>query len=312
MVKRKIEPLLRGDSIGIVAPAGVVHKPSIEAGIKFLKEQGFRIKLGDHVYSREGYLAGSDEQRADDLNKMLADNEIKAVFCARGGYGSVRILPYMDLKSFSGNPKIIMGFSDITVLLLHVLNKTQTVTFHGPVVSKLNADSPPETVECMLEVLRGDIDVDLARFLPEDQPVRVLRHGNATGCLMGGCLSMLQTVVGTDLQINLKNKILFWEEVGEQVYRIDRMIDHLSRAGFFDNLKGMIIGKLTGCFKNQKTDEERFLGIISKYFGSYDYPIIYNLPIGHSKLQLTLPEGGTCYLNTRKSEVIINSGLKKP
>jgi muramoyltetrapeptide carboxypeptidase len=298
--------LYTGATIGVVAPAGPVQRKSVDTGIAFLREAGFNIVAGKYLYRREGYLAGSDEMRAEDLNRMLADPDVDAVFCARGGYGSGRILHYIEPELLTGNPKIIMGFSDITVLLLHVLRQANTVTYHGPVVSKLHRDTPPETVKCMLGVLKQEFPLNLMNMLSEGTTVNVFRHGTGSGPLMGGCLSLLQTLAGTELAMDMRGKILFWEEVGEKLYRIDRMLNHLSRAGCFEGLNGVIVGKLVACMFRLKGEQKRFLDLLETYFGGHSYPVIYDVPIGHTKLQLTLPEGGYCHMDTAAQRLILD------
>ncbi|OGL43319.1 MAG: hypothetical protein A2161_01625 [Candidatus Schekmanbacteria bacterium RBG_13_48_7] len=236
---------------------------------------------------------------------MMADPEVNAIFCARGGYGSARILPYIDLNLFSRNPKIILGFSDITILLLCILKSANIVTFHGPMVSKLGSNCHAQNIKCLIKILSNTKTVNLSDYIPADYSIDVFRHGQGSGFLVGGCLSLLQTCLGTDLNIDLKGKILFWEEVGEKVYRLDRMIEHLYRAGCFKELSGMIIGKLSLCFSDRKNDKQRFFQLLSKYFGEYKYPILYNVPIGHTILQMTLPEGSYCQIDTTGPNIII-------
>jgi muramoyltetrapeptide carboxypeptidase len=264
------------------------------------------VKKGKSLYRRQGYLAGSDKLRGEDLNMMIRDPDVEAIFFARGGYGSARILPYLDLNTLEQNPKILMGFSDLTILLLHVLQSGQLVTFHGPMVSKFGVDCPPETVDCMLRVLAGEFPLDLLTLLPEHAHVKIFRHGQSSGPLVGGCLSLLQTMTGTGLEMDMSGKILFWEEVGEKLYRIDRMLNHLSRTGCFNNLNGMIIGKLAQCVSNRKGEKKRYQDLLAHYFADYSYPILYDVPIGHTKYQLTLPQGGYCHIDTFGKRIIID------
>ena len=221
--KRVIKPpkLRPGDLIGVISPAGPLHKKELRSGLKAIESAGFKVRLGPHVYQHRGYLAGEDLARLSDLHDMFRDPEIQAIFCARGGYGSLRLLDKIDYDLIKENPKILVGYSDITALLMAIYKETGLITFHGPMVRELNQ--------------RGEDNWrHLLNLISLNQPLKVslkqgsaLRTGKATGPLLGGNLSMICHLVGTPFLPSLDDCILFLEEKGEPLYRLDRMMTHL-------------------------------------------------------------------------------------
>ena len=216
-------PRLRpGDQIGVISPAGPVNRSDLQPGLRLLESSGFRVLVAPHVYNRRGYLAGDDEARLADLHAMFQDKDIKAIFCARGGYGSLRLLSKIRYDLIKESPKIFVGYSDITALLMAIYKKTGLVTFHGPMFRELALRSQ-ENWESLLGLLSSKQLVKLS--LTEGS---AFINGRATGPLIGGNLSLICHLLGTPFFPSLDGCILFIEEKGEALYRLDRMITHLA------------------------------------------------------------------------------------
>ena len=239
-----IPPSLRkGDTIGVVCPAGHMPKSRMRTCFKVLRDEwGFRVIEGKTLGTGDGYFSGTDEERAADLQHMLDDDAVDAILCARGGYGVGRIIDQLDLTSFRKRPKWLIGFSDITVLHAHLLSKCGVATIHGPMASAFAAGGwRKPSVQSLHRALRGlktDLRVDA-------HPLN--RPGTASGVLFGGNLSLLAHLVGTPSEVDLKGKILFIEDVGELLYNIDRMMYQLHRSGRLAGLAGLIVGGFTEC-----------------------------------------------------------------
>ena len=274
-------PRLRpGDLIGIISPAGPVDESELKPDLELLESSGFRIHIAPHVYDRQGYLAGDDEARLSDLHGMFQDRKTKAIFCARGGYGTLRLLDRIDYDLIRENPKIIVGYSDITALLMAITKKTGLVTFHGPMVRGLSA-------------LNDNSRESLFNLISSDQPVSFrpmagnpLISGSATGPLIGGNLSLICYVVGTPFLPSLEGCILFIEDKGEPLYRIDRMLTHLSLAGQLKRIAGLIGGEFIECGDPSAVDD-----LLNTTASELKIPLITGFPIGHGLKNRALPLG---------------------
>jgi len=270
-----------GDSIAIIAPAGPVEPSELHPVMERLRMMGFNLLPAPHLYERKEYLAGEDIFRLEDLHSAFSNKETKAIFCARGGYGTLRILPKIRFSSIRKNPKILVGYSDITSLLLSVHKKTGLVTFHGPMIR----DSQKN----------GGANLDaLIHLLSSDQPFsfdlengRVLRQGSAVGNVIGGNLSLICHLAGTKYMPDAKGAILFIEDTGEAVYRIDRMLTHLKLCGFLKGLRGIISGRFEDCGEPAMIDS-----VLLDAVSEYHYPVVAGVPIGHGEKNLPLPVGG--------------------
>ncbi|MCP4578228.1 MAG: LD-carboxypeptidase [Deltaproteobacteria bacterium] len=279
--------LSRGDSIGIISPAGPINRSHLEIDLHFLKTKGFKVHVAPHVYDRQEYLAGKDEDRLSDLHHMFQATDIKAVFCSRGGYGSMRLLDRIDYDLIRKNPKILVGYSDITALLTAIFKKTGLITFHGPMVKGLS--SLPETTW-----------QNLVRIISSQQPPATipleghpLHGGKATGPIMGGNLSLICRLPGTPFMPNLKGCILFIEDRGEALYRVDRMLTHLRLAGSLEGIKGLIVGQFLDCGDPAAIDH-----LIKERFASMNIPMAAGFPLGHGPDNTTLPLGILAELDT--------------
>ncbi|MCP5048326.1 MAG: LD-carboxypeptidase, partial [bacterium] len=225
-----------GDTIGIVAPAGPFDRQTFFRGVRIIEDMGFKIFMPPRLFEKNRYLAGSDKHRVQFVNQLFADTSIDAIICARGGYGSMRILPMLDYDIIKNNPKAFIGFSDITTLLSVLFTHCNLVTFHGPVVTSL-VDASEETKLSLFSNVTSNSNREIKL-----SGGKTIKLGVATGEVCGGNLTMLCHLVGTPSAPDFENKILFLEDRGEAPYRIVRMLVHMELAGFFKGLSGIILG----------------------------------------------------------------------
>jgi muramoyltetrapeptide carboxypeptidase len=295
-----------GDTIGLVAPAGIENAEKIEKGIEKLKSLGFNIKKGKHIYDKWGYFAGKDEDRAKDIRDMFKDDEVSMVLCIRGGYGAMRIMPYLDFHKIKKKPKIFMGYSDITVLLNTMYQKEGLITFHGPMInSNLEVD---ETLNSFLgTVMRGHEEYCIEN--PVNIPMGSNTDKSAQGRIVGGNLSLICGVLGTPYEIDMKDKILFIEEVGEAPYRIDRMFTQLQLTGKLEECSGIILGQFTDCDgeAEDKNKEDLFTlsQVLEDRIMTLNKPVLTNVMCGHDNPKLVLPIGAKARLNCKKGQIEI-------
>jgi muramoyltetrapeptide carboxypeptidase len=269
--------LKKGDTIGIIAPASPFSKKRFVAGERALRDLGFGIKYDVRIFKRERYLAGMDERRADEINSMFADEEVKGIICARGGYGSIRILPMLDRKAIRVNPKAFFGFSDVTSIL----------AYHGPMlIPNFGGGIDDSTMQTFLTVGAGRP----IRYRLSSRAIKILKHGSATGIFKGGCLSIICSLLGTPYEPSFKDCILFLEDVNEPPYRIDRMLNQLKLAGKFDGVKGVIFGRMKGCEPGRR-DGYTLEDVITEILSVYGIPVIYGFPSGHGTVNYSIPFG---------------------
>jgi muramoyltetrapeptide carboxypeptidase len=287
--KKSVKPpcLMHGDTVGIVAPAGPFDPKKFMKGKTVLESMGFRTFFDDGIFQKHGFFAGTDVKRGDQVNRLFADPVIRAVICARGGYGSMRILPFLDFETIQKNPKIFVGFSDISVLLSVLNDRCGMVTFHGPVVTTL-ANAIEETVEAMFTVLTSNTILEL-----KPEKGIVIKPGVSSGIMAGGNLTTLCHLVGTPYAPRFNGKILFIEDVGEVPYRIDRMLAQMKLAGCFEGLKGLVLGSFEEC---GQLDE--IFRIVQEMFKDVNIPILSGFEIGHGKINITVPIGIEATLDT--------------
>lgn len=301
-MKARQPPALRpGDRIGIVAPGGPVRRPAIDRGIAWLRDRGFEPVPGATLALRHGYLAGEDRDRARDLRRMLADPAIAAIWFARGGYGSGRIVAESDFRPLRRHPKALIGYSDITVLQIAAWIQAGLVTFHGPLVGELG--DPAAFDESSLWRAVGPEGSGRIEFaFSRDQ---VARPGRAEGVLLGGCLSLIASLVGTPHLFRTAGAILFWEDVNEEPFRIDRMLNHLRLAGLLDGIRGMVVARLAGCTAADPDNGLPIREILDRHLGKRRIPVIVDFPAGHCPGKLTLPLGRRAGLDTRTGRLTI-------
>jgi muramoyltetrapeptide carboxypeptidase len=294
---RRLAP---GQTIGIVAPSSAPNEPErIRFAIETVESLGFKVQPGPHLYDREGYLAGADAARADDLNAMFADDSVDAIWCVRGGYGASRILPALDYSLMRRRPKALIGYSDITALHMAIHRHAGLVTFHGPVAFR--AFTPYTRDELKRVLWSADTPVHLGGPPPFersegrvdwDNRVTTLQPGKARGHLLGGNLCLMSHLVGTPYLPDLRGAILFLEDVEEAYYRIDRMLTQLWLSGALAGVAGMAFGKFTGCEPSAFFLQNRSLeDILAERFRALGIPAVSGLMIGHIEDQTTLPVG---------------------
>ena len=280
----KPPPLRRGDTIGVVAPASNVKREDVEAGIARLQELGYRVVVGDSVFARDLYFAGSPEARARDLKAMFERKDVTAIVAARGGYGSNYLLPLLDLEVIRRNPKPLIGYSDLTSLLTWIFDETGVVTFHGPMVAKDFAHDDGADLESWFAALEGNTSWSL-------NEMRTLKSGAAEGTLYGGCLSILVASLGTPYEIETGGTIMFLEDIGTKPYQIDRMLMQLKLAGKFDGVQGIVFGAMENCVQPGGQDYT-LDDVIMRVLGDVNIPVTFGLPSGHVPTRnITLPFG---------------------
>lgn len=280
LVLRKPRRLRPGAVIGIAAPASPFDRESLDRGVEVLHGMGFETVIPEGLSTAQGYLAAPDEKRAAVLQRLFEDARVEAVFCARGGYGSLRILPLLDYDRIAAHPKIFIGFSDVSALLSAITMRCGFAAFHGPVVTTL-ADSAESTRTALLAAIASDVPLVIS------SPSAVtVRPGRAAGVVCGGNLTTLCHLLGTPFQPAFRNRILFLEDRGEAAYRIDRMLTQLKLAGCLEGLRGVILGGFADC----GPDREIF-DIVQSRLADASVPILGGVPAGHAEPNLTLPLG---------------------
>lgn len=299
IASRKLPVGIRqGATVGIVAPASGVNPKDIQDFVTLCESWGVRTKTGPNIGKRSGYLSASDSDRAAEFMRFIEDPSIDAIVCGRGGYGVMRILPLLDYGAIREAGKIIMGFSDITALLIAVHQLSGLVTYHGPVASStFDAFTTAAVTEVVANLTDGE-----RRDMPSytDPRVTVLRPGSAIGRLTGGNLAMIVSTLGTPYEIDTRGAILFLEEINEEPYRIDRMLTQLRLAGKLQDCTGIAIGNFRDCeAKGTSISEPSFTltQVLQERIGDLGIPAVYGLPFGHVKSKLTLPLGIRAELN---------------
>jgi muramoyltetrapeptide carboxypeptidase len=287
-------PIKKGDTIGLVAPAGpLINKDNFTAGVRILEKKGFRVKYNWQLLKAKGYLAGSDHARADEFNRLWSDPEVKALVAARGGYGCLRMLDMINMKQIRKYPKILIGFSDLTVLLAAFQKKTGLVTYHGPVVTTLASIDRKSQTSFFNALTTGTP--------PHIKPakLKVLKDGIAKGVLLGGNLTTLVHMIATPYEIPWNNAILFLEDIGESPYRLDRFLTHLSQAKRMHKINGLILGTFSDDARKENRAMQRAVHTrIVELLEGYDIPVWANFPVGHSRRNLTLPIGLEAEMDT--------------
>jgi muramoyltetrapeptide carboxypeptidase len=301
----RIKPpaLRKGDSVGIVAPASYFPREEFEAGCEALRQMGYNPVYSDSIFDRELYFAGSVERRARELEEMFVRPDVRAIVCARGGYGANYLLPSLDIKKLAANPKIFVGYSDLTSLLTYLCDAAGIVTFHGPMVAKDFA-KPGGVDAASWQAALGGADRWPLDF-GVGSGVQSLVQGSAEGVLYGGCLSMLAASLGTPYAIRTEGTILFIEDVATKPYQVDRMLRQLKLAGKLSGVRGLIFGEMLGCTQSP-TQGYTLEEVVMRIVGDLGIPVAYGVRSGHvSKGNITLPIGVSALLNVGASGVAL-------
>ncbi len=304
----KLPPFLKkGDKIAIAATARKVSLEELSGAIDTFKLWGLRVVFAPGLFETENQFAGTDEKRAASFQSVLDNPEIKAIICARGGYGTIRIIDKIDFTQFQTKPKWIIGFSDLTVLQSHLVQNFGIPGIHGPMAFNFSAErANPESIEFLRNTLFG-----------EASAISFSKHGlnqnesNIQGVLVGGNLSVLYSILGSESALNTDSKILFLEDLDEYLYHIDRMMQGLKRAGKLKNLKGLVIGDMGDMKDNAIPFGKNAYEIIADAVKEYHYPVVFGAPCGHEKKNLSLIIGSTYNLNFTNQVELIPSNFPK-
>lgn len=291
--------LKAGDTVAIVAPSGILKNKikEVAQAKALLNSWGLHVVVEKHVFSQANHFAGTDDERCEDFQNALDDPKISAIWCARGGYGTVRILDKLDYSTFKENPKWIIGYSDITALH-NQLHNEGIESIHALMCTSLQDDT--ETIKETILTFKDAIFGKPLSYILKGSTYN--KTGKTSGQLVGGNLTMLHTMLGSKTSIDVSGKILFIEEIGEYKYHIDRMLQSLKRAGYFDNCKGVIVGDFTKLRKNTTLWGTSIEQLILDALSDYDFPIAFNMPAGHEKDNRALILGRTVQLTVNKEK----------
>lgn len=290
-----------GDTLAVVAPASPFDRASFDDGVQVLGDMGFQLYIPEEIFDKSDYLAGSDHNRADLINRLFVDPAVAGIVCARGGYGALRILPLLDAQAISSHPKVFVGFSDITVLLSFLVSRCQMVAFHGPTVATLGRGDGATQ--------RGFVSAltDAAPLAVSAATRHVIRPGAAAGRFWCGNLTLLCHLTGTAFQPDLRGGVLLIEDQGEAPYRIDRMLTHMRLAGCFDGLVGLALGSFTNCGGIDTIGR-----IVADRLGGLGIPIVGGFDVGHAQVNLTVPVGLPVQLDADMGRLTFNQSALHP
>lgn len=295
---KKPAALKKGDTIGLIATSSHIgNVEKVKKSENALNELGFNVVVGESCYLQYGYLAGPDEIRANDVNRMFKDKSIDGVFCIRGGYGTSRILDRLDYDMIKHNPKVFIGYSDITAIHMALNQICKLVTFHGPMVS---TDMIPEfesfSRESFLRAVTLNEPLELMNN-PNKEEIKSLVEGCASGAIVGGNLSLVAATMGTKYEIDTKDKLLFLEDIDEEPYRVDRMLSQLRLAGKLDDCRGIILGDFNNCTPKNYNPSLSLMEVFEDIIVPAGKPVIYNFKSGHCSPMITIPFGVKAILN---------------
>lgn len=296
------EELRLGDTIALVSPSSPTTPERVDLCKSLIENMGYQVIVGDSCKKRyHGYLAGTDMERAEELNCMFANKRVKAIFCIRGGYGSGRIMKYLDYELIRKNPKIFVGYSDITNLNIAFLTCCDMVTFHGPMVSSNMLEHfDTYTRKCFFQAISMKEKLELKN--PEDREIKVLSHGKAEGPIVGGNLALLINMLGTFYAPDFRGKILFIEDIYESVPRVNRMLDQLMLLGVFEQVNGIIIGDFSDC-KNEEDESFQIDDLLCEYFSNLEIPVLSKIQCGHCHPTATIPIGTRCEIDSYEKRI---------
>jgi len=302
----KPHKLKSGDKLAIVAPGSYISEEELQDSIKNLNQLGFETTYSEKVLLQSGYFAGSDKDRTEDLMEKFSDKNVKGIVCARGGYGCSRILPMLDYNVIRANPKVLVGYSDVTALLYGIYQKSGLISFHGPVgTSSFNDYS----VDNFKRVLMNPEQSGLFKNSESGEDENVygvtsIVNGKGKGRFVGGNLSIMVSLIGTEYDVDYSGRIIFIEEVGEEPYRVDRMLTQLIQAGKFDHAAGVMMGIFRKCEVKEKSDltakSFNLMEVLKDRFGSLKIPVVYGMSFGHVKDKFTIPFGALAELDAGK------------
>lgn len=306
----KGKALKKGNTIGVVAPSSPCNPDIVAKTQEEWEALGFRVKMGETCRQNYGgYLAGTPELRAKELQEMFTDPEVDAVMCLKGGYGSAQILPLLDYARIAKHPKLFVGYSDITALHTALVQKAGMATLHGPMASAGAAHGwTPFSFEHLFRAMTSTAPLG-AVLNPEGEEMVCLVEGKASGPIVGGNLALIASLMGTPYELNTKGKILFLEDIDEEPYRIDRMLTQLAHAGKFADAAGILIGTWTNCSPVKYIGGFEVLDIIRNIVVPYNKPTIWNLQAGHCDHNIALPFGVQATMNATDCTLVIEESF---
>ena len=311
-----MKPLPSGGTIGVGAAASPYDSRSeVLRGVEWWESQGYRVKLGEHVYARDDYVAGDAKDRAADLNALFADPEVDVVQALQGGYGSAQTIPYLDFDMIAANPKPLVGFSDITALHVAIRQRTRMPTVYGNgLVGVGSPEATQFTRERLLHVLTTDATGPVPPN-PDDPYVRAIRGGTATALLVGGCLWLLLQTMGTPWEVDLDGAIFFFEDYKAPPYYVDGMLTQLRHAGKLDRVAGVVVGEMEGCdwgdlrpasdWARSRSLED----VLEEHLEPLGVPVLYRLPLGHGKHLASIPLGVRYTLDADRRTLTLEESL---
>ncbi|ABR46703.1 peptidase U61, LD-carboxypeptidase A [Alkaliphilus metalliredigens QYMF] len=301
----KPKALKKGDTIGVIAPSSPALPEKVTGANKKLEEMGFKVKMASSCYETHGYLAGQDKLRADDLNDMFKDKEIDGIICLRGGYGAPKIVDKIDYEAIKANPKVFVGYSDITSLHIAMNQISGLVTFHGPMAATDIAGGLDDFSE--KEFIRAITNPEPMGMIqnPNGIKVQTLVGGEAKGTIIGGNLALLTATMGTPYEVDTKGKLLLIEEIGEEPYRVDRMLTQLALGGKFKDAAGIILGDWNDCDPQKHKSSLSLMEVFKEIIVPFGKPTIYDLKAGHCRPKVTVPFGVNAHLNADTGELVM-------
>jgi muramoyltetrapeptide carboxypeptidase len=308
----KPKKLEKGSTIAFIAPSGPPPPERLKRGKRFFEQAGYRVRVYPQTRHKFGYLAGNDQERADALADAFSDDQVDAVMCVRGGYGALRLLPCIDFNVIANNPKIFIGYSDITILLLSIFKRGGFVTFHGPMAaSDFGKGIRSYTKDRFFETVTGDMKV-IKIDIPRGYRVARISGGSAKGRMVGGNLCLMSKLIGTGFLPAFKNRIVYFEDTEEEPYRIDGYLSQLFQTTDLGQAAGYIIGEFTRCeIRDYRMKGWNVRDVIDDYFGDIGKPVIYGFPCGHGKEKITIPIGVRAELNADSRTLIFKeAGVK--
>lgn len=294
-----------GDTIGVVAPASPTTEEKVRLAQEQLEALGFKVKMGKSCYGRHGYLSGKDAYRAEDMNQMFQDPSVDGIMCLRGGYGTPKILNLLDYDLIRSNPKVFIGYSDITAIHTAINQKSGLITIHGPMAASdlaggIDSFSKESLLKAIMEpVPMGDIEN------PEGVEVQCFFEGKAQGQMIGGNLALIAATMGTPYEIDTKGKILFIEDIGEEPYRVDRMLTQLALAGKLEDAAGIVLGDWNDCEPENPEESLSLMEVFEEIILPYQKPTVLNYKIGHCTPKITVPIGAAAVLDADQKKLII-------
>ena len=302
----KPRPLRRGDTIGLVGVSGAIHEPEtrFEKMLETIDALGYRVIVADSCREEYGYLSGTDASRAKGLNQMFRDDRVDAVVCMRGGYGVTRMLDRVDFDAIRANPKLLLGYSDITALHTAIHEKVGMATMHGPMPDSSWMELDDFSRRSMLRALSSTEPLGTL-YNPEGMAPRCVVPGRCEGRLVGGNLSLIAALCGTPYQLNPEGKVLLLEDVGEYVYRLDSMLTQLRLAGMFEKCAGVVLGGFTRCTEEYKRYALSLEDVIRDVVVPAGKPVLANLSIGHTPTKITVPLGVNCAVDAEAGTLTI-------